>query len=54
MKCDVMNDSLLSAINADTGENKCGTVMLKPVFFITNHSCNIKMLAIRFLPEDTK
>jgi len=27
---------LLSALNADIGENKCGTVMIKLVFLIAN------------------
>lgn len=46
MKRGVMIDELLSALNADTDENKRGAVMLKPVFFITNYSCNIKMWVI--------
>ena len=40
-------DVLLSALNADIGDNKCGTVMIKPVFFITNYSYDIKMRVIR-------
>ena len=37
---------LLSALNADIGENKCGTVMVKLVFLITNFSCSINMWVI--------
>ena len=39
---------MLSALNADAdkGEIKCGTVMVKRVFLITNYSCNIKMWVI--------
>ncbi len=37
---------LLSALKADIGENRCGTVMTKLLFFITNYSCNIKMWVI--------
>ncbi len=33
---------LLSSLNEDIGEKKSGTVMLKPVFLITNYSCDIK------------
>jgi hypothetical protein len=43
MKRDVMKYDLLSALNADTGENICWTVMVTLVFSITNYSCNIKM-----------
>ena len=33
---------LLSALKADIGENECGTVMIKLVFFITNYSMTLK------------
>ena len=33
---------LLSALNADIGDNKCGTVMIELVLSITNHSYDIK------------
>ncbi len=36
MKHDVPIYGFLSALNADIDENKCGTVMAKPVFLITN------------------
>jgi len=34
---------LLSALNADIGENKCGTVMVKLVFLITNTSMTLNV-----------
>ncbi len=38
MKRDEMVDDPLSALNADTGENICGTVMmLKKVFSVSNY-----------------
>ncbi len=33
---------LLFLRNAGIGKDKCGTVMLKLVFFITNDSCNMQ------------
>ncbi len=33
---------LLSALNADIGDNKCGSVMVKLAFLITNYSCEIR------------
>ena len=38
---------LLTALNADIGDDKCGTVMIKLVFFITNYSYDIKMRVLR-------
>lgn len=46
MKRDAMIDGLLSALIADTDENKRGTVMLKPVFFITFTPVTFKMWVI--------
>ncbi len=46
MKRDVMIDGLLSALNEDTDEEKHGTVMLKPVFFITFTPVTLKMWVI--------
>ena len=43
MKRDVMIYGLLSALYADTGEIKCGTVMLKLVFLITNTPITINV-----------
>ncbi len=48
MKRDVMKYDMLSALNADIGENECGTVMVNRVFLITNYSCNFKMWVITF------
>ena len=36
-----------SALNADIGDKKCGTVMIKLVFFITNYSYDSKIRVIR-------
>ena len=33
---------LLSALNADIGDNRCGTGMIKLVFLITNYSMTLK------------
>ncbi len=38
---------LLSALSVDIDVNKCGTVMTKLVFFITNYSYDIKMWVLR-------
>jgi hypothetical protein len=43
---DVSQYDLLSVLNADIGENKCGTVMVKLVFLITIYSCIINMWVI--------
>ena len=42
MKRDVMIDSSLSAVNADTDEHTCRTVMVKLAFLITKFSLTYK------------
>ncbi len=51
MKRDVMIYDLLSAPNADTDENKCGTVMVKLMFLITNTPMTLKCGYYINMPE---
>lgn len=46
MKRNVMIDDMPSEPNADLGENKCDTVIVKLLFIITNYSCDIEMWVI--------
>ncbi len=42
---------LLSELNADIGENKCGKVMVKRVFLITNTPMTLKCGYYANMPE---
>ncbi len=46
LKRNVTIYDLMSALNADIGENKCGTAMAKLVLIIANSFCYIKMWVI--------
>jgi hypothetical protein len=49
-----MVDGSLSALNADTDENKCGAVMVKLVFLITFTPVTLKCGQSRLSIEDIK